>query len=315
MIRFATATALLAALAAGSAASAATFGWTGATFATGNPWSDAETWESFDDPDSDPLNDGFPGPTDGIFINGFFSTNMSLDGASRTVTTGDIRVADANTFTISVTGGANVLTFDGNFAMGGDLGSRTSAGRFGVQGFFNGTLDFNANANLLAGTLFTSQTNQFSNGRFNFGGFLQFNGGAVEGNDVFFEAGSAIQGTLSDIDGQFTMGDTNSDGSGDSFLSIVDDEVGLGITGLGDAVVNAGDVFTIVSGYDTWNGGTFSGLAQGATTTIDGVDFTIDYGTSAITLIASEPPVIPEPASIALVTLGGTLLLARRRRA
>jgi len=81
-------------------------------------------------------------------------------------------------------------------------------------------------------------------------------------------------------------------------------DVDLSVT-LDEYTPDVGDTFTIIDGTVS---GTFNGLAEGDTFDVDSTTFKITYAASA------ELEVIPEPATAAVLCLGGALLAMRRRR-
>ncbi len=87
----------------------------------------------------------------------------------------------------------------------------------------------------------------------------------------------------------------------------------------GDLELNAGSALDLLSLAGAWDGSTYtiatftgSLLGTGAFTTVTGLDslYQVNYNTNSITL-----SVIPEPGSLALMGIGGLLIVSRKRRA
>ncbi len=77
-------------------------------------------------------------------------------------------------------------------------------------------------------------------------------------------------------------------------------------------VLSLGDMFTLID-YANWDGGLFDNVADDAIVSFGGYRFLIDYDTDLgggdLALTAT---VVPEPTSLALLGLGGLLVLVRR---
>jgi fibronectin-binding autotransporter adhesin len=122
---------------------------------------------------------------------------------------------------------------------------------------------------------------------------------------------------------QFIIGD---DGTGTTASGLINaGEFGIGTgTSLFDLALDpstslmVGDVFTLVD-YDTWDGDLFTNVADGGVFSVGDYRFLIDYdndlgaGDMALTATVIPDTVIPEPATMSLLALGGLAILRRRR--
>ena len=163
-------------------------------------------------------------------------------------------------------------------------------GTFGGTGSLSGAITVNGTATLEAGIGASTGTLTASGG-------VTFTGGTFK---VALDSDTPSTDTLSAP--SVTLG------AGLALLNVSD----LGTT----ALSNTAAPFVIIA---TTSGvsGNFSGLVEGSTVTVGNNNYTISYGNTLaddVTLSPAGTPV-PEPASIALFSIGGIGLLRRRRRA
>ena len=211
----------------------------------------------------------------------------------------------ANSGSVRVEDSTTALTVNGVYTQTGATSSTTLVG--GADFI---TTTFNLNGGSLNGTgdifgpLTTSGASKISPGLSP--GTLTINGGTLldAGNDLFMELGGLTQGTLYDyldVNGSLMLGGTLS-------LKFID---GF------EAFLGSGDLFTIMTA-DSPIGGSFSNVASGGTLfDLDNLyEFTVLYGAGSpygddkVVLAA----MVPEPGRAMLLTLGGLVVVLRRRR-
>jgi LPXTG-motif cell wall-anchored protein len=231
------------------------------------------------------------GIADTAIVNGQItsSSNFNVD-ASETETigglSGDLNAFIAGTLTLNLAGSQ---TFAGSFNGGGTVvktggGTQTLTGDCSSNGQFNVTA-----GTLVLGPTFTTASCD-----------AVINGGTLKGsgaiNDVTALSGRFNAGTspgVMNMSGNLTLSsgatfDQEIDGS--TAGSQYDQTVVTGTATLGNANLNVlltttpsdGTVFTILTAGSV--AGTFNGLADGATLTVNGVQFRINYTATTVTL-------------------------------
>ncbi len=231
-----------------------------------------------------------------------------------------------------------------------ELGATTTANSQSSRSNFNGTQIFGGN-NTYTGNTTVNQGTLLVNGTHTGGGNYLVRGTASTADGGVAKTGTL--GGIGAIGlknaATFTVGGTMLDGSrgvlypganntdtdtltigtnGNGNKLVVDDKgilrIDIGaatasdrVAVIGDLELNAGSQLDLIALSGAWDGSTYtvatftgSLLGAGVFTTVAGLDanYQVNYNTSSITLSA-----IPEPASLALLGLGGLLMLPRRR--
>jgi len=263
----------------------------------------------------------------GFINNGTLTLDSSGNGsANLTVTTGTVDNQAALNFKFG-TGSSHSRTLDANLANAGTLNveAGTSVSFNKASGTYSntGTFTINDNATVTIGggggaaRTFTNEV----------GGLLQGTGTLNVGTATFMNDGTVGPGLSP---GEFTfIGTYNQSSTGQLFIEIGGDPA----SGLFDLLTIAGtnndanldgdltvklisgfnplvtDVFTIL----TTSGAVNSVFANAVTTltTVGGHQFDVNYTGSSVQL--GNFVAVPEPASFALLTVGGLLMLRRRR--
>jgi autotransporter-associated beta strand protein len=219
-------------------------------------------------------------PVSGV-ISGAAGANLTKVGA------GSLTLAGNNTYAGTTTASAGTLLVTGSIAASTtDVNTGATLGGTGTTGPLNINTGATLSPGMSIGTLKT--------------GALSLNGTATFKLEINT---GAVASDLVNVVGSLTIDPANT-----TLLTVTD----LGT----NVALPVGTTLTMISYSGTWNGGTFSGMADDSTFAVGANSFRISYNDptgaqSAVTLTA-----VPEPGAIFSLSSGFVMLvgLSRRRR-